>query len=597
MKGFKSFGSLLLAAALLLGVTGCGGLGGFGGGSELKYPDTPNTPADKDSWEYADEEITIDWFVNYSWFSYPNCGADIISQKIKEKTGISVRFQAPVDESGELLNLMIAGESLPDVISIQAHTAKATQIAAEGYAFPLDVLAERWAPSLLNRIEPDIRAYYELEDGHLYGLPSEAYSSKYVSEEDKWAPNGGLLVRKDWFEWYMAQPDAQDPGTKEGLIDAMKKVTEHFKTSSLNATGILIDTFNEEGNSGVEWLSQFFAAPFEDKEGNYVDRRTTPQYEEALLFLNRCYREGLMRRSNISASADEVGQVISRGEAFVLALPPQNYLANFVSSYSNGNVEYIPLVLRNDAGEDPVLQDLTGMGFLLNMITSNAERPDLIIKLFDFLYSEEGQLLCCYGIEGDTWEWEDESHTRVKVLDKYLNMIRAGTGDTYGFERFNTFRNTAFLEPRQPLDGKTKALAYTDNLKRPLTPFSYRYTIAWPRLDVTADDYFSITDKESSVMAVWATYLPDIVNEDSEAAAIQKYESGIAALKRRGLDEVVAAYGARYALNKEKQGVAWGWPLNDPNYKSPTLRNPDGTFSNTPVGVNGDPWYYVDYRY
>ena len=164
-----------------------------------QLPDFPETPADKNSWEYADEEITIDWFVNYSWFSYANSGYDEISKVIKQKTGVTVRFTSPVDDTGEMLNVMIGGDTLPDVISVQAYQTKATQLALEGYVYSINDLAEKWAPSLLNRIEPDIQAYYQLADGDLYGLPSCAYSTKYVTEDEKWAPNGGMLVRKDWY--------------------------------------------------------------------------------------------------------------------------------------------------------------------------------------------------------------------------------------------------------------------------------------------------------------------------------------------------------------------------------------------------------------
>ena len=107
-------------------------------GGEL--PDYPDTPADKNSWEYNDEEITIDWFVNYSWFSYANSGYDEISRIIKQKTGVTVRFTSPVDDTGEMLNVMIGGETLPDVISVQAYQTKATQLALEGYAYSINDL-------------------------------------------------------------------------------------------------------------------------------------------------------------------------------------------------------------------------------------------------------------------------------------------------------------------------------------------------------------------------------------------------------------------------------------------------------------------------
>ena len=66
-------------------------------------------------------------------------------------------------------------------------------------------------------------------------------------------------------------------------------------------------------------------------------------------------------------------------------------------------------------------------------------------------------------------------------------------------------------------------------------------------------------------------------------------------MNRRGRETVIATYAEAYAKNKQKLGITWGWPLNDPNYKSPTMRNADGSFSDIPVGPNGDTWYLRKY--
>ena len=463
-----------------------------------------------DSWTYDNSPFTINWYVNYSWFSYPNSGLDVISKKIKDLTGVTVNFTSPIDDSGQLLATMIAGDTLPDVITVQAYMPQATQLALEGYVHPINELARKYAPSLNNRIEDDIKAYYTLSDGNLYGLPSAAYSSKYVKEEDKWAPNGSMLVRKDWYEWYQSQPDKKDITTKDGLKDAMTRIKNQFGSQVSNLAPLLIDQFNADGNQSVTWLSQFFAAPFEDNNGNFIDQKETPQYKEALEYLNDLYRSGLIRSSNMTANSDDISGVVSRGEAFVSLVTPQNYPGSFINAYNNG-IEYIPLIVRNSNGDDPILQDLTGNGFVLNMITKNAKRPDRIIKVFDFLYSEEGQRLVQFGIEGDTWEWKNEEKTQVKWTNKYLEIKNAGTLDSYGFGRFNTFYNPAYIEPIYPREGKKNYEVYLENLKRPLMPYSYRYGIAWPKLDVTKPNYLTVIKNEAKVQSVWSEYLPTII--------------------------------------------------------------------------------------
>lgn len=578
----KTLALLFVCLFGLAALCGCGGKG-----SGLVYPDYPNTPADRDSWTYIDEEFTIDWYVDYSWFTYQSTSADVIGQRVKELTGVTINFTSPVQNDATNLNLMISGDTLPDVISVRAYQQRPAQLALEGYVYPVDELARRWAPTLLDRIEPDIADYYSIGE-HLYGLPNCAYSDKYVDEEDKWEPNGAMLVRKDWYEWYVSLPDAKDITTKAGLKDAMTRVKAHFEAPSQRVVPMLLDEFTGEGNQSVTWLSQYFAAPFEDENGNYLDTRFTDEYFEALTYLHELYEAGLL--SGLSNDSDAIGQIISRGEAFVTLVTPQNYTTNFTAAYRGaGNVQYIPLIVRNDAGDDPVLQDMTGRGWLLSMITKNCERPDLVIKVFDFLYSEEGQRLTNFGIENDTWRWADESHTSIEWTDKYISQKLGGGLENYGLEQLNVLYNPAYIVPLTPTNALRDYELYIKNLKRPLSAFSYRYTMSWPKLDKTTDEYTSVVNAEANCLAVWSEYLPDMVSGDTRT----QYDTAVAQMKRRGLDDVLAYYAQAYAAGKEEAGVARAWIPAAEGYTSPTLRNADGSYSDTPVGANGDPYYLL----
>ncbi len=579
----KRAAALLIACMLgLAALCGC-----TPPGSTLVYPDYPNTPADNDSWTYIDEEFTIDWYVDYSWFTYQSTAADIIGQRVKELTGVTINFTSPVQNDSTNLNLMISGDTLPDVISVRAYQQRPAQLALEGYVYPVDELARRWAPTLLDRIEPDIADYYSIGD-HLYGLPNCAYSEKYVDKADKWEPNGAMLVRKDWYEWYTSQPDAMDITTKAGLKDAMTRVRAQFQTPSQRVVPMLLDEFTGEGNQSITWLSQYFAAPFEDENGNYVDSRFTDQYFEALTYLSELYGAGLL--SGLSNDSDAIGQIISRGEAFVTLVTPQNYTTNFTAAYRGShNVEYIPLIVRNDAGDDPILQDMTGRGWLLSMITKNCERPDLVIKVFDFLYSEEGQRLTNFGIENDTWRWADEEHTAIEWTDKYVTQKLNGGLENYGLEQLNVLYNPAYVVPLMPVNALQDYELYIKNLKRPLSAFSYRYTMSWPKLDKTTDEYTSVVNAEANCLAVWSEYLPDMISGDTRT----QYDTAIAQMQRRGLDNVLAYYAQAYADGKTAAGVERAWIPAAEEYVSPTLRNEDGSYSDTPVGANGDPYYLL----
>ena len=599
-EAMKKIFSLTIAALLSAGMAlaGCGGRP-----NGIVYPDYPRTPADKDSWEYNDEKITIDWYVDTPGFSYPSFGSDKVSQIIEEKTGVSIRFTAPVDNDGQYLSNLISTNSLPDVITVAAYTSVKDRIAAQDYIYPIDELAARWAPTLTDRIEPDIHAYYEMADGNIYGLPSNSYSEEYLTEDTAYGPNGGFLVRKDLYEWYVGKYPQTDVMSKDGFYEMVKTVVETFSYSGTsrpepvdgiervrNMNGILLDPFTSEGNKSVEWLSQYFAAPFEDENGDYVDTRTTAQYREALEFLNKAYNEGLVSESNLDYNASEVGGRIANGAVFCTMVTAQDYASSFVAAWNEGDgFEYIPIIFTNAAGDDPILQDLTGYGYLYNMITTNAERPDIIIKLFDFLWSDEGQMLCQFGVEDETYRYTDAARTKIEYTEEYKQMKNEGAlYDTYGVERLWLFNKTGYTTPLRPDNAYTKELLYTENLKRPLIPVSYMYNASMPPVDSEAENYNSIINDSYSVDMVWAENLTGIISA-SEDEFGSTLDGVLADMRTRGMDRVTEFYRPAYRSFLQKLGYDSGWPAYREGWTS-KIKNADGSYKISP---NGDSKWYI----
>ena len=81
-------------------------------------------------------------------------------------------------------------------------------------------------------------------------------------------------------------------------------------------------------------------------------------------------------------------------------------------------------MLRNSKGDDPILQDLRGYGWLFNMVSKDCKYPDRVMKLFDYLTSPEGQLLVRYGVEGESWTWADQEKTHIKYTEEYIQDFK-----------------------------------------------------------------------------------------------------------------------------------------------------------------------------
>lgn len=563
---------MLLAALFATALSACGG---GGGGKHFKtiddLPDFAATPGDKDSWEYLKDDTgkveswDLEWYVNDSSFAWNSYGSDRVSQVIKEKTGVNIKFTAPVTDDGQKLSTMIAGNKLPDLISVQCWYEECSQLANQGYLYPLDLLVEKWAPSFEDKIQEDIWKYFQEGDGFTYGVPNFAYSTKYVNDADKMEPNGCLVVREDWYA--EAVKAGYPMTTPQSFIDGCKYIKQQHPA----AIPLQLDSFTLEGNDSIDWLAQYFCASFEDSEGNYVDIRTSDRYKEMLAFLNTCNKEGLIDASNYTDQAAQIRTKLGRGNVFVSAVTPQDYQAIFSNLYSATNqVTYVPLVLRNKDGQAPILQDISGNGYLLTMVTTNCKRPDKAIKLLEFLYSEEGQRLVAFGVEGESYEWNSE-RTEIKWSDRYVNGIAGNADDmawinSLGLYQMTLLMNLAYINKVKPLNGRKDVDIYLDNLKRPMTPYSYNFKPTFLKHDTGDKEYSSVSIKETRIETKWSQALINIIratNWESE------YNDALSYAKRQGLEAVNAFNQKSYLATKQLLGVEWGYPANKPGYTEP----------------------------
>lgn len=569
----------LLLGGLLSTLVGCNTSSNIGG--DVVYPDYPLTPGDKDSWEYLKDENgnvepwEFEWYVNDSTFSWNSYGSDRVSQIIKEKTGVTIKFTAPVTDDGQKLSTLISGNKLPDVISVQCWYNQCHQLADQGYLYPLDGLIERWAPSFVEKEQKDIWRYFSEKDGLTYGVPNFAYSTQYVNDTDKMEPNGCLLVRKDWYQ------EASNAGYDMTSPSSFIVGCEYIKAQHSDAIPFQLAPFTSEGNASLDWLSQYFCSAYEDSTGNYQDTRLTARYQEMMEFLNTCTKKGLILSANFSDKAEQIKTKIARGNVFVSAVTPQDYQMAFINCYSNKHIEYVPLVLKNKDGQAPILQDISGNGYLLTMVTRNCKRPDKVIKVLEYLYSEEGQRLVAFGIEGESYNWNAD-HTAVEWTDRYVAGINGDAAaqawiNELGLYQMTLLMNLAYINKIKPLNGRRDTDIYIDNLKRPMTPYSYNFKPTFLKHDTSKENYFNIATKYDKIKTKWAEYTVNVLRGNNWKT---EYDNAIKYLKRIGLDEVNEFYATSYQETKQLLGVEWGYPMNKPGYTEPV------------TGPNGDPSYY-----
>ena len=616
-KAFKIAAAVCAAAVVVTAMAGCGGGQSPDGMANLNYPDFAETPNDKNSWEYLPEnnDMTIDWYVDVS--SWPIPAENSVLRKIKEDTGITIRFMTPVTDDGQKLATMIAGGDLPDVISVSTASSRMlAQLAQQGYVYDINTLANKWAPTLYDHLPEDVMNWWAYGNGKTYGIPNHYYSYNDIPD-GKLQPNGGMMVRKDIFDAWQAhvEADLKDANGKvnyKGADGSDKSVEwqgyittpQGFKEAAMWAmenyygtgngkitTALQLNQFGSSMNSSLTWLSQFFAVPFEDRDGNYVYQFTSEGYEEVLYYLNDLYRtkvggNPLISTGNFTQNYDGVGSVIAGGKAFATLVTPQDYQMHFVTAKDSG-AEYVSMYITNEAGDAPVLADIRGYGYLMNMITTKCKRPDIVIKLFDYLTSPQGQKLVCFGVEGETWNTGADG--KVEFTQSYLDA-KADPNQTvagFGLMTVDMLINYQYYDNVQPQtnNGKTESELFRANLKRPLSVYAYDYNATHFVVDATKDNFKEYNNALTRVDTLISQQIPKILQAASAAEAKSTYDNTVKLLDSRNLKLVVEMNAEAYKKTKEKLGITVAWPMYQEGYVSPLDR----------TMPNGDPSYYRTY--
>lgn len=91
----------------------------------------------------AEEEVTLDWYINFSWFC-TGWGENLVSKTITEETGVSVNFITPMGNENEKLNALIASGALPDLITLGWWEPQVGELITGDMLYPLNELADTY---------------------------------------------------------------------------------------------------------------------------------------------------------------------------------------------------------------------------------------------------------------------------------------------------------------------------------------------------------------------------------------------------------------------------------------------------------------------
>lgn len=492
-----------------------------------------------------DNTITMDWYVNYSWF-VTGWGDNLVSKEINQKTGVSVNFVTPIGNETNKLNTLIDSDTLPDIVTVGWWEPQIQEMIDKGLVYPLNELADKYDPSFYDVTKEKVRNWYTLSDGNIYGYPNSSYAPEDVENNDNIAPNPTFLVRKDIYE-ALGCPDMSTP---ENFYNAVAKAKEMFpEVDGKPLIPIGAHEFNSDGCvSFGQYLQDFLAVPYE-KNGEKYDRYTDPEYLTWLKMFRRLCAEGYLSNDVFVDQRTQTSEKIEEGRYFCMIYQRTDMADQEKILYAKDPSKIYIAVdgPRNSKGDDPVLPVNGIAGWTLTFISKNCKDPERAIKFIDFLMSEEGQKLTYLGIEGTTYEMVDGKPVlkpKVKELlstDKEAYDSLFGADNAYWMLQNNVMQLKWQTEPDEPL--------------KQMFEWACPYAAYVGQYEVYINEDTELGRIYASTRNLWGKTLPMLLLAESDEEFDTIFDNYLEKRSALGYEKLAAEETRQIKQNKEKLGI------------------------------------------
>ncbi|WP_077609961.1 extracellular solute-binding protein [Clostridium sp. Marseille-P2415] len=270
-------------------------------------------------------------------------------------------------------------------------------------------------------------------DGKYYRLPGMW---------EKAAGGYSLLIRKDVFEAAGVDVEGGEKNwTWEDFYEACKKVKEYTGGDyvwsdqyqlgcAMNLSGIEYGIRAGYSKDGGDWnLRNGLVFDFDKNE--FVFSNTTEDYKDYLNFWNKMYRDKILDPETFTQDSEQAKAKFFRGDSYVLTCNFQQ-VADYRSKnrvQAKGAELYFMVMPGGPKGQLQPESYRLENGIMISKRALKELGEKEFIKMLRFIdwlwYSDEGQTLSLWGVEGETYDRGADGTFALKP-DIYYNGIHAG---------------------------------------------------------------------------------------------------------------------------------------------------------------------------
>lgn len=339
-----------------------------------------------------------------------------VFKELERLTGVHVNWIHPT--SPEQFDLMINSgiSNLPDLIrwnwpGISGGPAKYFE---DGFIIKLNDLIPEYAPNFTKLMEeyPAVRLASMDANGDFYFMPMV----KIDAEVNVFK---GLLVRQDWME----KLKIDTPTDIDSFYEALVKMRDgdpngNNQKDEWAFSGTSVTDSSALSIGRLMWAFNT-TTDFHLENGKVVFGPYTPQFKDALMFLNKLYNEELLDPDYLLLDRSKLdAKVMDDKVAFLFHFQPTNFMTLMAEKNPEFELLGIPYLKAPDGTygnyDGSLVETVVPAGCVA--ITTACKYPEEALKWLDYGYGYEGNILLNFGIE-------DKSYVMENGIPKYTDLI------------------------------------------------------------------------------------------------------------------------------------------------------------------------------
>ena len=474
-----------------------------------------------------------------------------ISGDISAKTNVVLDVKNIIGDPDKQLSLMLVNDELPDIISVVDDTVT-SQLVTSGKVWKIDEFLEKYKPEshLLEDYPADVKYELTKRDGAWYALASHIdspdarkiwrASDKCYEELSEYGDNKAIIWNKELLG--QLELNVEELQTEDEVLAAFEKAKRYSDIIPLLVDG---DTYQEHT---LAMLANSFGAEYVDKEGNYKDIYLQPEMKDALKFLNTVVQKDYMDIEQMSMANDQIKGLMAGGRVLCFIGNIANTAIDAREWVSSGPV-------LSSTGKTPVLgkSERATTGWINTFISKDCKEPERIADFINYMTSEEGLLLWCYGEEGVHY---------VRNEEELIELTQEGRDARNNYTQSGLFAwwmfvNTAWERSvRAPFEeGSVDEASYEINTAYATDPRTVLYDSSLiSDLSDSLQQGSAYAQMEENIEGWKKIQIPKVILAENDAAFEQAYQKLIKGLEDAQIYELDKKKNEQYQRNCKEYG-------------------------------------------